>query len=88
MSYTKAQREAKTEAALPHLVIEHKRMYLVQRLAGCGQVKVDATGLYYFLKEMFTTDWEKTPKYGRHSHDTTINSTDVELRKYERSRDE
>lgn len=59
MAYTKAMREAKADAAAPQTVIEHNRMYLVQRLTGGGEVKVDATGLYWFLKEMFTTNWRE-----------------------------
>lgn len=60
--YTKEQRLAAKEAALdaaaPQLVVDGNRIYLVQKLAYHGEVRVDATGLYHFLKEMFTTDWE------------------------------
>jgi hypothetical protein len=56
--YTKAMRDAKDEVFLPHLVIEGSRLYLTQKMYGQGEVKIDATGLYEFLKEMFTTDWE------------------------------
>lgn len=62
MSYTKSMRRAKLDAAAPYMIVEHRRMYLCQSLQGGGQVKIDATGLYHFLKEMFTTDWESEYK--------------------------
>lgn len=51
--------EAHADAAAPHMVIDGNRVFLTQRLSGGGEVKVDATGLYNFLKEMFTTDWKE-----------------------------
>ena len=60
--YTKEARVAANEAHLdaisPQLVVDGNRIYLTQTMYGGGEVKIDATGLYNFLKEMFTTDWQ------------------------------
>lgn len=52
-------RDAHLDAILPQLVIDGNRIYLEQKLEFGGSIRVDATGLYNFLKEMFTTDWKK-----------------------------
>lgn len=60
--YTKEMRKEASrlhlDAISPQLVIDGNKIYLTQVMQGGGEVKVDATGLYNFLKEMFTTDWQ------------------------------
>lgn len=64
--YTKKARDESRQMFLNHhsptMTIEKGRMYLTQKFIDGGEVKVDATGLYFFLKEMFTTDWKTDTK--------------------------
>lgn len=58
MAWTKEMRQSSEDIFLPHMEVINGRMFLTQKMSQFGEVKIDATGLYYFLKEMFTTDWQ------------------------------
>lgn len=62
--YTSEQREAAKEAyaenIAPKVYIERKRLMMeLKGIDGYTKINVDVTPLFHFLKEMFTTDWEK-----------------------------